>query len=171
MEPETSVVTQTVSELLAVPWPDSEDERRAWFDRLGLTPATLIPGHDRWGTDIKHWGRTTTCWGMSSEGFTGVSWFLWEDRTDLQRRQARAELEAQFRAQFGEPSLRELPGHAGWLEWTRGDIAVELCAAGPCLRRAQLHVTHVDRAEPAQGSCNDDLEWEESDDEVQCRPR
>lgn len=153
-------MTDAVSRILEATWPDTEDDRRAWFDRFGLTPATLIPGYDRWGTDIEHWGNATTCWGMSEQGFTGVSWFLWEDEPPESRGAERDALEMQLRTQLGEPSLREVPGHAGWWEWTHGDLIVELCAGGPRVRRTQVHVIHADRAEPVQATCDDDLEWE-----------
>lgn len=145
MEPTPPQLAQVVTQLLSAAWPNDENERREWFDRFQITPTIALDGFRRWGRGIPGWGDTTTCWGMSQEGFTGVSWFLWEGLTEEDRAHARNQLEAEFHERFGQPSLRAVPGHAGWMEWVRGDIVIELCHADAAPRRVQLHVIHQTR--------------------------
>lgn len=168
MEPMPLVVSQTVRALLDSVLPESESDRREWFDTFGLTPQVPLEGFNRWGTGIPGWGATTTCWGMAAERFTGVSWFLWEEGTPEERAIGRAELEVAFREAFGEPVLRAVTGHAGWLEWTTGDVVIELCAGEPQARRVQLHLVRAEQADEdlADRSCLDDPPSRCCDDDV-----
>ncbi|MFV0451827.1 MAG: hypothetical protein ACK5LS_06210 [Propioniciclava sp.] len=158
MEPSPRHVAETVADVLAARWPANEAQRSAWFDRLGLSPAVPLEGFRRWGTGLPGWGNTTTCWGVSGDNVTGISLFLWEEYPFEQRALARDALEAELRDSLGEPTLRPVPGHAGWLEWNCGELVVELSSGSPLSRRIQVHVVHSGHTEEfEERTCADDL--------------
>lgn len=138
--PRPAAVVELVVRLLGSPWPRTEADRIAWFQRhrLAAEPAEpaepASPGAPRERADggersasylaagPASWDGTPIGWHTFDGEFVGVHWFLWRGLTREDMRVAAADLRAGFRRAFGPPA-DELDRTAAADPWEAGFTA------------------------------------------------
>lgn len=162
-QPSPSLVSETVTAMIASAWPTTPEESQVWLRRHGIDPDSatervprgLSGNWDRART--LGWGSADSGWGTFRGEFVGANWFLWRGSSSDEVMAAAHALADLVTQTHGAPAdSTESPQHGATWRWLLPDHVIDMYAyhglprpdgfpAGDAC--VQLHVDLRDRAE------------------------